>query len=460
MNDNFGETPNPLNPTANNTSRTIPVRQMSSANSTPSNTKINSLDPMGRPMEQVAQPEPPKKKKTGLIAGIIAALLVLIGGGVALAMTLINLNKPDAVATAIEKLLTEAPANVVANGSIEVALSSTDYPLAKAKIDVDSSIITSSAINTTTATLTITTDAGQDYALKINEIYADGGDFYIKLDDVTAFMEDSGLFGLPSSDTESDCASDETDCLNATECEGADSDDTIQCTENTETESASVMQGMLLSIAEAVDGEWFKLSADEIAQYGATLSGDITSCMIELAGEFDKNSNSIAQLYNKYPFISADKDSKTITSKENPVYGIAIDNEKLVSFVNSIQNPDVANNLYNCMGWDGASDIDVEGIAEATGQISKMQVEINDNYEFSRLYLEMELEESDTSLVVDLSLSYPDRISVSGPEEYTDLSTLIQDIMMNAFTTPTDETEQGETETEEETSVDDDQATE
>lgn len=160
MNENSGETPNPLNsggtmPTANPTPTPSPVATPTpTAATTPATapapspvqtTQVESLDPDGRPMEKVEETgttsgEP--KKKTGLIVGIIIAAVVLIGGIVAAVMLLPNLNKGDAVATAMQKLMNgQAPGNVAIDGSINILVNQEGTPIKRVNVALDSELL-------------------------------------------------------------------------------------------------------------------------------------------------------------------------------------------------------------------------------------------------------------------------------------------------------------------------------
>ena len=109
MNDNpeWMPTETPVTPTTESTTTPEVSTPETLASPSPSASEptINP-DPMARPMEKAEQPEVAKpKKKTGLIVGLIIGLVVLIGGGVAIALVLLNSEKPDAVSQAFSKVM-------------------------------------------------------------------------------------------------------------------------------------------------------------------------------------------------------------------------------------------------------------------------------------------------------------------------------------------------------------------
>ena len=115
MNEKPGETPNPLNPNpVAEPTQTTPVATPTTnqpATGQPAAETITTINepstPMARPMEQVAPAPveaPKEKKKTGLIIGIVAAVAVLLIGGIVAAIMLMS-NQSDPVALAMDKIV-------------------------------------------------------------------------------------------------------------------------------------------------------------------------------------------------------------------------------------------------------------------------------------------------------------------------------------------------------------------
>ena len=177
MENNPGATPNPLE--------------------TQDGNLVQSLDPEGRPMVQVPTEEGQKpKKKTGLIVGIIIGLLVLIGGGVAAAILLLGQNN-DPVAAAVDKIMRgDTPANVIVDGTIDFVYNSDDSPISQIKIDLESDMIAGTGVNTSKANLVVSLADGNAYAIEFDEVYAESGDLYFKIDGAMDALEESGILNL------------------------------------------------------------------------------------------------------------------------------------------------------------------------------------------------------------------------------------------------------------------------
>ncbi len=442
MNENPGETPNPLNPsqgpaptpqpavapTPNTTAPQPPVTQtIADPDGGP---LVESLDPTGRPMQKAAEniEAPKKKKKTGLIVGIIIAAVALIGAGVAAAIVLLNMNKVDAVSMAINKLMRgEAPGNVMIDGTIDILPNDANSPISRVGVTLHSGLIMGSNINTSTAVLTFESRDGTEQSAEFNEVYAANGDLYFKVDGANSLIE--GLVTPPLLDY----SLEETDNLEQIETEEIVE---IVPGESQITGDEDILSGGLIQIFDSIDGEWIRISTEEMGMLtdGITTNSNF-SCISNLVNEINKNSNSAVELYNKYPFYTSTNENLPVTSKNNPIYKLNIDAENFANFVNSISNSIVSEDIYTCLNLEDNVSITTEDIQEVLKQMPEAYVEVDADYNFTRLYAKTETEEG-AEILIDLSFSYPSNINVSEPNEYVDFSEIIQEIMLSMFDLP------------------------
>lgn len=469
MNENPGETPNPLNPNQEpvatpqptNVSPVIasaPQAEQASNQPTPVETPtaqptsggiVESLDPTGRTMEKAEESVvPEKKKKTGLIVGIIIAAVVLIGGGVALALVLMNSNKTDAVVQAMSKLMSgDAPSNLAVTGTIDILSNDADSLISKVSVALDTDMIVSSGINTSTAVVTLTGSNNETYSIDFDEIYASSGDLYFKIDGVNDVLNDPGFLRLLSGETEApsidiDCIDGDEDCmpledsglemlemgeLGTEEPEIILEDEGLDYTE---------IGGGMFGVVQLIDGVWLRISTDEIGEVSDSLVSDNSfSCISNLVDGVDKNSNSLVELYNKNPFLTSTSENLTVSSKNDPIYKIAIDAEELVGFVNGVNNSSLSQDIYSCLNLESNASITEEDASEVISDLPDIYVEIDGNSNFTRLYTKTETE-GGAEIIVDLSFAYPTNVNVSEPLEYVDFSEILQEIMQSMFNIP------------------------
>ncbi len=452
MNENPGETPNPLNPTpVTSPAPAQPTEPVPIQNQAP----VAPASPVDRPMEQAAPAAaeaPVKKKKTGLIAGIIAVVAVLLIGGIAAALVLI-LNQPDPVTAAMNKIMSgNAPANVAIDGNINIAINDEFSPITNVNIDLKSSGISGSMINDSKAVVTAEIRNVGEFSVEFDEVYAGNGDLYFRIDGATSALENSGILYLLNSSNQTtdvvDCAGDETcvstelliNCIDSTDTNCLSEDEYIlDGGQSVLDEETLTYFASLIDMVEVIDGEWLKISVDQLNMVsdGMTADSDI-SCITDLVSEVNTNSNSAAELYRKNPFISSTNENVTLNSKNYPVYKVSVDSEKFANYVNSIQNANLSSDLYNCLGWENNVQISTEDVAEVVNAMPTIYAEVDNDNNFSRLYLVSDLNDGEGTMTIDLGFSYPANVNVSEPVEYKDFSEVLQEIMSSMFTIDTD----------------------
>lgn len=469
MNENPGEMPNPLNP--NPGTGPEPINDQLDANpSEPMGQPLEEIveevqtisvapveptaDPMARPMEQAPIAEittPPKKKKTGLIVGIIIAVIALIGGGVAAAFMLMN--KDDAVAKAIEKIVKgEAPANVAIDGTFTFTPSDEDSVISSVEIALKSEASTTSMLNSSAATVTANFQDNGKISFEFDEVYGEDGNLYFKIDGLTAAIEDyssiiqSAMLNETTTvnDSQSDCVDGE-DCVVeespvVVDCESESEDGCVASEVEITTDQASDMLGSLtsmLGVIETLDGEWLRISVDELAGLTSMMPAESdTSCLVNFVSDIKNYNNSVAGMYSKNPFIASTTEGVTLASKSGaPVYKVAVDSEKLSAFLKEFQNSTLVNNLFSCMGYENST-VNLDNLAADAGNLPDIYVEVDKDYNFTRLYLASNLADGAMTLTTDLGFSYPTNINVAEPVEYTDFSNMIQEIFTTMYLMP------------------------
>ena len=470
MNEDSGGTPNPLNP--NPTQPTQKV-QVNPAQMTPDgNVLVPSLDPDGRPMVQVpTQVEtPPKEKKTGLIIGIIVAVIAVIGGGIAAAILLLG-GRGDAVAAAVDKITSgNMPANVSVDGTIDLVYDGDYSPISEIKLNFGSDVVTKTMANSSKVSLEISTFDGDDYEVELDDVYTDSGNLYFKIAGVSDILSNSDLIDLfinggteyPTNDClvkGSDgecidivegCASESYGCYEPSILYGETTNDGIP-------EELSLIAG----IFEVVDDEWLRISASDLSQYTdsdamdwLSMTGNL-SCFVDLANNASKGGSGIIELYRKDPFISSTDKDIPVKSVKDPIYKIDVDNEKFANYLNTIQDNELIEEAFDCAGITKKTSITANDITEIGEALPAVYAEVDKDNNFTRLYTEysitdgeddgcycpedaicstcIETDSSTLTIKVDFRFSYPSSLEIKEPSDYTDFSDMITQIMMGLF---------------------------
>ena len=367
---------------------------------------VQPIDPMDRPMQQAPEPvAKPKKNKTGLIIAILLCLLVAVGCGVAAVLLMMNGGHSDPVAEAMNKLMSGGvPTNVAVSGEISAVNDDTTSPIAKIKIDLDAKLIANSPINSIDAAVTLTPRQGeQDLTFDVSEIYAESGDIYLKLDGLA-----DALTGL----------------MNLGLAEQSEEQSAEQSAEQSEDEmTPAPFFSMITDTIELVEGDWIRLSSSELESISESFMDEgPMSCMVNLVGDINTNSNSAAVLYKNNPFVISSTENMTVISRRDPIYKLSIDSDKFANYIESMQNTKLLEDAYSCFGWEGNVGISTEDVATVVSKLPNIYVEINSENNFTRLYLQYD------QSTVDLTFSYPANINISEPIEYRDITEILQEV--------------------------------
>ena len=399
---------------------------------------VESLDPTGRPMAQaVPTDESDKKKpKKGLLIGLIVGAVVLISAIVIAVVVAMGSKKPDVVAKAVQRIVNgETPTNLSVKGSVDFLINIDGAPIKQAKVDLDSSIMTNSMINSSSAVLTLTAYNDEDYSVKLNEVYAADGDLYLEVEGIADLVDTSGLIDLliPSNNTVVDCSTDEDSCTEEPVVDNAEEEsiciseeDNCISEKTTVTEQENETTKAMSQIASAIDSVWIKIPLDDLKGIGADYVDQNSPlyCIADTINYFNRNSNNIAGFYNKYPFISSTTKGVTVASKQSQVYLVQFDGENFAGFINSFNGSSDDGGPFACFGVEDGTIIDGSEISNSFEKLPNIYAEVNENNDFSRLYLETALFDESVKMTVDLDFSYPTYVNAPEPIEYTDLSDL------------------------------------
>ena len=420
MDNNPEGTPNPLNPNpldANpsepiENKPTQPISQPITEELVEESITVESLDPEGRPMEKVAEaaPAPKKKKKTGLIIGMIICLFIAVGCGVAAILLMMN-KESDPVVAAMKKLMNgDTPSNIMIDGDIEMTINEKSSPISKVSVNLGGQMKTNSPIRTVNTEMVLTFTDGSQTDFEVSEVYNEDGDIFFKAEGLSSVLEK--MFSQ-SSTTEGEPVLD-LDMLSGQNGFGDFE--------------------MLFGIIEVIDGEWLKISMDNYNEFvnNVTPTGDL-SCMMDFVEKINKDSSSAIDLYNKNPFLSSTTEGININSKYNQVRQIAIDNTAFSNFINSVSNSELTKDLYDCVGLRGNLNVSEADVAEIMKQIPAVYVEIDKDNNFSRLYMEYATDNNEMTVVIDVAFSYPANINITEPEEYVPLEQMLQTVFMNMY---------------------------
>ena len=483
MNNDFEGTPNPLNPTSGSSPIPEPVASPKPATNpglathsrpvmpprpmvapvrpTPAPTPVNhsglssegaprleSLDanpaePILQDVSLMSKSDPatestgkistskPKKKKTGMIVAILACLLIAVGCGVTAILLTLNSKNTDAVPSALGKMLRgDMPKLVSMEGNITITPTNDNTPYSLLTIKFHAGINGNTDENYSNAVVTATLPDKNEFSISINEVRMSDGDLYLKLSGISEALSNYNLSSSTNCvDTPgANCASTES----ISDCEG---DDCTKMSIIMPSPSDSVLD--FIGVFDVIDGEWIRIPGSSFKSITHMVPIDNTTlCLIDAAGKLDEYGKNFADAYDKNSFISYSTEKLPVTQKKDQLYQLIFDEQKLAGFINSMSNLGFMNELLACTGGLATNkNVSGDDLTEMIAELPDIYVEVDDNNNFTRVYLDFDLSKANLSsgdaydIVADISLSYPTDINVNGPEEYIDINEVLSTLL-------------------------------
>lgn len=375
---------------------------------------VNAAPAKPREAMGLSPEEKAKRKRLWTIIGSVVGGLVAI---CIIAIVAVVMNRPvDAtVTTAVNQLLAGGtPSNVKVTGEIEVIDSNEDDELKSLDIMLDAVYDNVAAANTASAEIEAELKNGNKFSMDLNEVQVTDGDVYFRVKDFESEVAAANEID------------DALNCLSETEDEEA----MINCVTEDDGEAASsVAQGLLLSMVEAIDGEWLRVSNDDTNMSEVEgLFDNISVCTLDMLGGFSRYSNSIKEIYNQNPFVT--DETKTLGVAISPlydeIYRLGLDWDLMKKFEQGLSSTSFAKDWASCTGGSFTTSDLFEGAPT-------LFVEIDENHNFTRVFFDGTLKGGEMIVRFDLSFSYPTTVTVNEPEDYTNLSDALTEIIMKLF---------------------------
>ena len=375
MNENPEGTPNPLTPAPEAAAPAPTPAPAEEATVAPvvSETGSATSEPVAT-SEPAATTEPvavaPKKKKTGLIVGLILGFLAIVGVVVTLLFVFVFNKGGDPANEALLRLMNGDERNIAISGSYD-----TEFMGLPIAINFNAQMDTAAKAGLAAANLSTNAD-GFEASIDLEARITGNDVAYIKVTGITDIL--SNAFGT-------DCKT--NDCISALR------------TMAPALGSYSQYIDIIASIV-SLDDQWIKIDNVGLSSLPLPAGLDIS--------DINSHKNEIIDSYKKDPFISSDTKDIKISKKANPIYRLNFDYDKMANFINEIISKNCDSN--SSCGMKGMTSSELKSYL---GDLSNIYAEIDEKNNFTRLYVE--ISDSDP---MDYTIAYPTNINVAEPDEY------------------------------------------
>ncbi len=398
-----------------------------------------------------------KSPKTGLLVAMIL-LVVAIATGVAAAIILLNPfgKSNDAVPAALSKLLSgKAPTNVAMNGTINVTSNDSNSPFSYMSVNLDGGVNVSAGESFENASVMTTLANGSEFDFDVSEVGTSEGSLYLKLSNIYTELVDyyGDTTGLPlvydnvngeqlvepKAETTA-CNPEAADCQEPgpviDDCV-TDANGVTNCvTPYTPQDPITILNQ--LGVFDVIDDEWIRIpttSFDSVTSM--TGINAPAQCLIGAAGKLGEFGSDFASMYQKNQFIEYSTDNIALVKRNSQPYRLTFNKDKLADFINSMNNSGFMNEMLACVGGLATNTtVTANDLDKIISALPSIYVEINEDNDFTRLYMTISSTDGLTSAIVDLSFSYPSSITINEPTVYVDINQVIESIMSQFFQEP------------------------
>ncbi len=406
-----------------------------------------TVDSTTAPADQTAAggEKKPATKKIALFAAIglfVAAIVCAV-----IAVIVANpFKQDDRVPQAISKLLSgDAPKNIEAQGKIIVNTDSEDTNLRALTIDLDAKFATAYRTNTAEATVSALFADETELSFGAQEIMVADGDVYLNINSLSDSLSSDEAGGETVEAGEENCEADEngeTNCevveVDVTTCDG----DACEVVEGDAAGDTGYL-GELIDYFGLVDDTWIRIPANiaEAPEDETGIFNNESQCLVNAISNLPNYSNSLTESYKANQFIEYSTENLGIAQVANNLYRLSFNEEKLTNFINEMTSSAFMNELLACTGDEATNTkVSVDDVKEVFSGFPTIYVEIDENYNFTRVVFEAKLEEQASEITADFNLTYPDVITINEPTEYIDLNEFLTELFGNLYDVTTDDT--------------------
>ena len=325
-------------------------------------------------------------KKPLIITTIAIATTILALAAIAAILILRPFGNKDAVPTAISKLFSDgAPKYVQMAGSI-TTYDNNNKDSASLMVDFSSNINNITSENSVSAQINAALPAGESLSFTADEIHAASGNLYLKLNGVAEIVKKYNVPGI--------------------------------------------------EVFDVVDNEWIQVPNSDFSNLKDIMPDNtIVSCLTGAAENLSKYGSSFAELYQKNPFIEYSTDNINIQKKNDTLYRLSFNADKLTAFINSMDNPGFANELLACTKSIATNDkVTISDLDTAIKSLPTIYAEINNNYDFTRVYMLASSNDGMSGAVADISFTYPSTLAeIKEPDLYIELGNFLNQLLSSFY---------------------------
>lgn len=362
------------------------------------NQPVNNEQPAVQGQPPIMQAVAPRKKKTGLIIGIVSgslAVILLIAG--ILTYFLWWQNPQKIVTDAVAKTISTKKA--ITNGKIK-------FNTRGVNLELDIKGVADSPKSKSDINLKVKIDnIEESFSQKASLMYDEAGTLYIKLENVketiSSFLKTMARANLPKNST------------------NAASDKQI------EEMQRALMSQIESKINSDIEGKWLRLSMEDVA-------GKEAKCQAELMSKFSgdpKLKDELSKLYQKNSFLVVGK-AKVEDRNGGRGFEVSIDENKLENYQDSVaNNATISDVLGSCKPMDYKKGTGHSKISKSMIDDVKLKIWADGGHNMKAMEVKIDAPKSKGSFSMSFDINPNKTEPIEIPSDAKNLKKVFEDIM-------------------------------
>ncbi|MBO7718301.1 hypothetical protein J6S37_02300 [Candidatus Saccharibacteria bacterium] len=345
-----------------------------------------------------------KKKHTGLIVGIIVAVLLLIAGGVFAAFAIVK-NQPENIAAESFNNLVNAK-QVAISGTFSLTPKG-DYVDSMTPVNVKLESKAANANQSATTTISVNYgDSQKTIELEVGEIFLNNGVFYLKASGIKKIydeflhdmLEEYLYSGTPS--------------------------------------QIAAIESRIENIIKKVDDQWFEFSIEDIlaselisTYLGQTEKDTISKaydCSMRIYKNLPQYTQEISDLYSENKFL-------VLEPAQNSFYKVSFDADNLANYLNAIPETKIIADYTNCNNFqiteETYSKVSSSDLSRAMEELPNIYTKFDGFLNHHLTEVKVEKEDEYYSVTSDINIAYPTNLTITAPSGARPIMDLVQDVI-------------------------------
>jgi hypothetical protein len=196
---------------------------------------------------------------------------------------------------------------------------------------------------------------------------------------------------------------------------------------------SSGITSFLSDAVSRLDGQWFKISVDDIVNSDLLSSMDSSqkqqientyNCVVNLMSNGSTYAKEMTDLYSQHKFIN-------MTAGQDSYYNISLSARPLTDYLNALPRTNLFGNLTSCLGATNVSTttLNPEDVEDVLGQLPSVSAKFDGFMDHTLTAMKISQKTDMYDMNADIKITYPDNLSIPAPTDATPIMERVEELV-------------------------------